>query len=518
MPWEVVGDYIRSGHRPVSDFDADSIRTIDIDEEKGIKAVVGCPRGQYRNGRCQVGMVVQSFLFPVDKFTLDEAKRWFDERQASNEGPQGFVRTNTRGSLKLQRKSNGLAFVEIRMLAEKVYEYENNDGSGVRHEFVPASEINRPEFLRSVSYLPITNDHPGGETMLNAENISQFICGLTLGNPRFEDGVVVNDGVLWDQKVIEEIERNGRDEVSLGYFADVVPASGSFNGQSYVAEHRNLVPNHVAVNIAAGRCGRECVIVPKSLLTEARSVAADANLIFGPGLGLRRGAQDAALSPTTREAGCGSGQQATKNGGKSKMDTIELAFGETKYELPKDLEAFRNAIKKHEEHVAFLKAEVARLQSGRSEEQCKLNARLQAAEDAVKLYKEKCAAFESRLQAIEQGTGLDAVVDERTELVRLASEIIPGYVHKGKSNVELMVEIVNTKVPGFAERVKNEKWTNDSIRTYFTAFSELNRAQAAAQLNAVGASREGAQTDLSERLARAREMARGRSSRIENKQ
>lgn len=80
MPWEETEDYIRSGHGNPDDYDKDSMRTIDIDASKGIKAVVGCPKGHFKNGKCEVGMQVQSYLFAKDKeWNMTEAKAWFEK-------------------------------------------------------------------------------------------------------------------------------------------------------------------------------------------------------------------------------------------------------------------------------------------------------------------------------------------------------------------------------------------------------------------------------------------------------
>jgi len=75
-PWETTEEYHRSGHRSPGQFHSESLRTITIGE--GVKAIVGCPKSAtYSGGRCQNGMEVQSYLFPVGKFTLSEAKAWY---------------------------------------------------------------------------------------------------------------------------------------------------------------------------------------------------------------------------------------------------------------------------------------------------------------------------------------------------------------------------------------------------------------------------------------------------------
>jgi hypothetical protein len=75
LPWEETQDYIRSGHRNPEDFEPDSLRTIWISEEEGIKAAIGKPKGE-------TSTEVVSYLFMKEKgWTLEEAKVWFQKHQ-----------------------------------------------------------------------------------------------------------------------------------------------------------------------------------------------------------------------------------------------------------------------------------------------------------------------------------------------------------------------------------------------------------------------------------------------------
>lgn len=79
LPWETSTDYIRSGHRSPEEFQQDTLRTIVLSAEEGIKAVVGKPKGKHT-------MEVQSYLFEVSKgWTLEKAKKWFEEHQPVKE-------------------------------------------------------------------------------------------------------------------------------------------------------------------------------------------------------------------------------------------------------------------------------------------------------------------------------------------------------------------------------------------------------------------------------------------------
>jgi hypothetical protein len=87
--WEITEENIRSGHGDKNSFDPDSFRTIDITD--GIKAVVGCPKGSYADGKCTVGMETQSFLFDKSKFDMEKAKAWFAKHQKdSSENLKAF--------------------------------------------------------------------------------------------------------------------------------------------------------------------------------------------------------------------------------------------------------------------------------------------------------------------------------------------------------------------------------------------------------------------------------------------
>ena len=81
MPWEENPETIRSGHGEIGRFDPKSFRTIDITE--GIKAVIGCPKGNFVNGKCKVGTEVQSYIFSKPKFTMKTAKAWFKEHEGA---------------------------------------------------------------------------------------------------------------------------------------------------------------------------------------------------------------------------------------------------------------------------------------------------------------------------------------------------------------------------------------------------------------------------------------------------
>ncbi|HVP92877.1 MAG TPA: hypothetical protein VMS94_03950 [Acidobacteriota bacterium] len=77
MPWETTDQYIRSGHRSPEEFKPESLRTITLNENEGIKAVIGKPKGKDT-------IEVQSYLFELSKgWTLEKAKTWFEQHHKS---------------------------------------------------------------------------------------------------------------------------------------------------------------------------------------------------------------------------------------------------------------------------------------------------------------------------------------------------------------------------------------------------------------------------------------------------
>ena len=76
---EVTENYIRIRVRDPGDFRDDSFRTVWISRSQGIKAVMGKLRNPPEGH--EGSMVVQSYLFDKDKYTLAEAQAWVREHR-----------------------------------------------------------------------------------------------------------------------------------------------------------------------------------------------------------------------------------------------------------------------------------------------------------------------------------------------------------------------------------------------------------------------------------------------------
>jgi hypothetical protein len=79
MPWETTEKFIHSGHKPVEDFQQDTLKTVFINEKDGVQAVTGKPVGKD-------AQEIQSYLFQLDKgWTLRKAQEWFEKHNTAKE-------------------------------------------------------------------------------------------------------------------------------------------------------------------------------------------------------------------------------------------------------------------------------------------------------------------------------------------------------------------------------------------------------------------------------------------------
>ncbi len=73
MPWEETDNEIKSGHRSPSEFQDGTQKTVSINEQEGIRAIVAKPVGEQT-------LEIQSYLFSKQKgWTVEKAKEWFSK-------------------------------------------------------------------------------------------------------------------------------------------------------------------------------------------------------------------------------------------------------------------------------------------------------------------------------------------------------------------------------------------------------------------------------------------------------
>lgn len=134
-----------------------------------------------------------------------------------------------------------------------VFRYLKTDGSA-RYELRPSEEVFKNDSLESLSYIPLTNDHPS--EMLNAENAKQYTVGFTGEKVEKQDGFVKVGLTVTDANTIQAIQSKKKVELSCGYTCDLEETPGVYQGQHYDAIQRNITYNHLAL-VEKGRAGSE---------------------------------------------------------------------------------------------------------------------------------------------------------------------------------------------------------------------------------------------------------------------
>lgn len=126
----------------------------------------------------------------------------------------------------------------------------------------PAEELFSPEAMASFKLMPLVDDH----TMLGKDYTPAEQKGIegVLGEKIERSGdMLTADIKIYSESLKDEI-RNGKKELSLGYFCDYDLTPGTYKGQHYDAVQRNLRGNHIAL-VDKGRMGREVRVMDKSL-------------------------------------------------------------------------------------------------------------------------------------------------------------------------------------------------------------------------------------------------------------
>jgi hypothetical protein len=97
----------------------------------------------------------------------------------------------------------------------------------------------------------ITNEHPRARVIMDPSEIKGKILPETV---RLDNDAAVGDMLITDKALADEV-RDGKRDLSPGYFADIIEESGIFNDEPYEAVQKKVLYDHLAV-VKKGRCAR----------------------------------------------------------------------------------------------------------------------------------------------------------------------------------------------------------------------------------------------------------------------
>lgn len=135
-----------------------------------------------------------------------------------------------------------------------ILEYIQPDGSVLR-EYNPPEVLQSPAFLDSLRDAPVTNEHPS--EYVSPDNFRRYAAGYAAGSSLFADGKAMVPLAIQDSELMVDIDGGKREEISLGYDAEVDYTPGETpSGEKYDGIRTSIVVNHIAV-VSAGRAGPE---------------------------------------------------------------------------------------------------------------------------------------------------------------------------------------------------------------------------------------------------------------------
>lgn len=288
-------------------------------------------------------------------------------------------------SPKVEKLPTGGVRVPARFTRVGVLDYRQPDGS-VRREFRPAEEVFNSDSLASLQDAPIIDGHAA---MVNPDNYKDLTLGHVSGTPKADGRFVAAKAVLQAKDVLTRVDSDELCEFSCGYSCDLEPTPGEFEGQRYDAIQRNIRYNHVGMGPRNwGRAGNEV------------------------SLRLDGGVCDNIVE---REA----------------PKVAKCRFDGKEYDRGSD------------EHIYAIEAKAETLLLD-----CK-TAQTRADSAEANLVAEKTAHDKTKteLAAANDQKRIDSLVAERVELIVSAGKVLGDVKFDGKSNRDIMADVVKTAYP-----------------------------------------------------------------------
>jgi hypothetical protein len=124
---------------------------------------------------------------------------------------------------------------------------------GVVRLLRPEEAVSAADSLATVENKPITDGHP--RDFVDATNVRDLQRGFSKPGVEYRDGFVLADLVIQDADLIKRIQQ-GKDQVSLGYTADIKWDGGDSPYGIHDGIQTNIKVNHIAI-VDQGRAGPE---------------------------------------------------------------------------------------------------------------------------------------------------------------------------------------------------------------------------------------------------------------------
>lgn len=128
--------------------------------------------------------------------------------------------------------------------------------------FRSETELNNPETIDSFRLLPWTNEHEmlsGNSEDGLTDPINKGVHGVVGEDVYFEDGYLKANIKIFSEEMANLIN-DGKTELSIGYRCTYEPKRGTYEGESYDFEQKNIRGNHLAL-VGEGRSGHDVAVL-----------------------------------------------------------------------------------------------------------------------------------------------------------------------------------------------------------------------------------------------------------------
>lgn len=368
--------------------------------------------------------------------------------------------TQDKGTFEVTERGDGFLKGTVSVSRLGVFDYfvagEDGQSKLVKKAKLPEdlfSKVNQD----SIHLAPVTDGHPmdsnGVPVTVDKFNARDLIKG-TASNPRIDGDKLVADEIIYDAKLIEDVDSGKKAEVSIGFTFEEETKSSAYGDDNYDAIQRNILTNHIA-HVEAGRAGPECRfhidmkeegIMPKWRTRDDKDVeidAANSSVIQG----------ELTHYKTTAEDAEGNLKLATDAAEKQ-----ETAIADLKKQLdeakknPAPTGDEKETIGKLEKDVKALtdKLELA------NDEKDKMEKDLEKAQDAEPKMIQKLVASRVKLESDAEVFGVDC---------------------EGSDNRQIMEQVIQASDLAYDEGVKISDKTDEAIVDRFESAVDMKRKQ-----------------------------------------
>lgn len=144
-------------------------------------------------------------------------------------------------------------YLETEAIATRsgIFLYRNNDGS-TEKELRHPDDVFKADSLKSMQMIPITDGHPEGR-LVDSKSAKALQIGYVGENIKVDGKYVRVPLTITDSDSIDKI-KNGKNQLSLGYTANITKESGEYNSQKYDSKQTDIKYNHLAI-VSLARAG-----------------------------------------------------------------------------------------------------------------------------------------------------------------------------------------------------------------------------------------------------------------------